>query len=475
VTPNIPIGDPIYDYLDLLADAGLAPGHLRGTRPITVAYAVRLVRQAGEVAARRRVPEPAFMQTLRDLIERWRPHDVGPIRLGGSAAVAAGGRDELVERPLDRDAELVGHLEPTAGGPVGAGDGMAITLTGQATGGRWSAAELSGRFDFQNGAAARLVRGYAKVGWGALELEGGRDDIVWGQGRYASMTLSGNAPAFDHVALRTSRPVRLPWIFRYLGDLQAVVFFAWMDQEAPRPGAYLIGKRMGLKPVRWLELAWTHLFAFGGKGGLSYSDSRFAEEFFLGYRRDIYTKNFANNAFSWEFRVHVPEWFELYGEHYLEDCCAYTWKRDSSFLVGARRPHLASPRDDLALEFVTTSYFAYAAGGTPEWTQGGRLTGHPLGNRGFGAYALWRYLGDGGQVLRLRIAYERRGSIDTDTMPPEFRAGAHVDLRLPLLAGRAGRVDGRVHVAVERILNARHVPGDDRFAGLGELAVEVSF
>jgi hypothetical protein len=227
--------------------------------------------------------------------------------------------------------------------------------------------------------------------------------------------------------------------------------------------------------VRWLELAWTHLFAFGGKGGGVYSASRFTEEFLLGYRKHIWTQNFANNGFSWEFRVHVPKWFELYGEHYLEDCCAWIWKRDSSFLVGVRRPHFASPRDDLALEFVTTSWFAYEATYTPEWTQGGRLMGQPLGPRGFGAYALWRYLGDRGEVLKLRLAYERRYLPSGDNLPPEFRAGLHLDLRLPLLAGRAGRVDGRARVAVERVLNARHIPNDDRFAGLGELAVEVSF
>jgi hypothetical protein len=289
------------------------------------------------------------------------------------------------------------------------------------------------------------------------------------------MTLSGAASGFEHLAVRTSRPVRLPWIFRYLGDVQAVIFFAWLDQEAPRPGSYLIGKRFAFKPVRWLELGWTHLFAFGGEGGLRYAPRRFAEEFFLGYRRDIWGVNYANNAFSWEFRADVAGLFELYGEHYLEDCCAWPWKRDSSFLVGARRPRFATPRDDLALEFVTTSYFAYAASSTPEWVQRGRLTGHPLGNRGFGAYAIWRYLGDGGQVLRLRLAYERRFLPDPEPGPPEFRAGLHAELRLPLLRGRAGRVEGRLRLALERVINARHVANDDRTAGLGEAAVEVTF
>jgi hypothetical protein len=199
------------------------------------------------------------------------------------------------------------------------------------------------------------------------------------------------------------------------------------------------------------------------------------EEFFLGYRRDIWGENFANNAFSWEFRADVRGWFELYGEHYLEDCCAWPWKRDSSLLVGVRRPRLATPRDDLAVEFVATSYFAYEAYFTPEWVQRGRLTGHPLGNRAFGAYALWRYVGDGAQVLRLRLAFERRQVAEAEALPPEYRAGLHVDLRLPLIRGRAGRVDGRARLALERVLNARHVANDDRTAGLCELAVEVTF
>jgi hypothetical protein len=449
---------------------------MRGTRPITIAYAVRLVRQASELAARRGVPEPGFMPVLRDLVERWRPHDVGPLRLGGSGAVAGGGRDEIVELSPRREAERVGFLEPLAGGPVGRENGMTVALTGQATAWRWLAAEASGRLEFPGGKAALgLTRAYGKVGWGALELEFGRDDLIWGQALYAPMTLSGSAPALDHLALRTSRPVRLPWFLRYLGDLQATVFFAWLDQEAPRPGSYLIGKRVALKPARWLELAANHLFAFGGKGGLSYTASRFAEEFFLGYRRDIWGENYANNAFSWELRVDVFGWFELYGEHYLEDCCGFVWKRDSSFLVGVRRPRFVTPRDDLALEFVALSWFAYEASGTPEWINGGRLTGHPLGGRGFGAYALWRYLGDAGQVLRVRLAYERRHVPEADALLPEYRVGLHADLRLPLLGRRSGRVDLRGRLAVERVLNARHVANDDRFAGLCELAVEATF
>jgi hypothetical protein len=482
VSPNVPLGDPLYDYLDRLADQGLAPAYMRGSRPVTVDYAAHVVHDAAAAARRRGEAEPATVAAARDLLERLRAHRWGAFDAGGQAVVAGGQRRELVEPLLQTHESRLGYLEPRSGSTVSVGDGgAAVALDARAAYGGFVAADVALGLQFPAGDPAfRLRRGSVKVGWGALELQAGRDDLAWGQARYATLVLSGFAPAFDLVLLRTARPVRLPWVLRYLGLWQATLFTARLDQELPFKRPWLVGMRLALKPVSWLEIGFSHLYAFGGDGAPYFGAARAIEEFF-GYRRDVWGANFANHAMTFDAHLRVSRWFEAYGEWYLEDCCAHVAGaglagQDSSFVVGLRRARVLSARDDLALEFAYTTRIAFTSSSVTEWTQGHAVTGHPLGPAGRGAYALYTLLGDRGQLLKLRLALERRGSpLDFPGVEPQWRVGGGLDLRWPLLPGRAGRVDATCRLGLQRVLSAGRVPGDDRWAGLAQLAVEASF
>jgi hypothetical protein len=476
VSANVPLGDPVYDYLDRLADLGLAPGYLRGTRPVTLDYAARVVHEAAEAARRRGEPEPAAVTAARDLVERLRAHRWGGVDAGGQASLAGGYRRELVESvPYSRDAR-VGFLTPRNGASLAAGDGAAVGLVARGACGGFAAADLALGLDFPDGRAAlRLRRGSVKAGWAGLELQAGRDDLACGQARHAPMILSGFAPAFDLVQLRTARPVRLPWVFRYLGQWQAALFAARLDQDLPYRRPWLVGMRLGLKPVSWLELGFSHLYAFGGEGAPAFAASRVVEEFF-GYRRGILSSNYANHGFAFDGHLRVSRWFEAYAEWYLEDCCGSVGGQDSSFTVGLRRARVFGARDDLAVEVVRTTRIAFLSSSVTEWNQGHVVTGHPLGPAGTGAYAVYTLLGDRGQVLKLRLAVERRGpSYDLPPLEPQWRVGGLLDLRWPLLPGRAGRVDGRCSLGLQRVLSVGRVPANDHFAGLAEVVVEASF
>ncbi|MBI5478626.1 MAG: hypothetical protein HY906_07225 [Deltaproteobacteria bacterium] len=473
----MPLGDPLYDYLDHIADQGLVPAYLRGTRPITVDYAARLVQEAAVAARRRGEAEPAAVTVARDLVERLRAHRWGGVDVGGQATVAGGVRREIAEPVPHSFDERVGYLEPRNGGSLSPGDGAAAAVVGRGACGGFMAADLALSLDFPDGGAAlRLRRGSVKVGWAALELQAGRDDLAWGQARHAPLILSGFAPAFDLVLLRTARPVRLPWVLRYLGHWQATLFVARLDQELPYRRPWLVGMRLASKPVSWFEVAFSHLYAFGGDGAPYFGAARAAEEFF-GYRREVSSSNYANHGMSMDGHLRVSRWFEAYGEWYLEDCCAHVvGGQDSSFIAGLRRARVLGARDDVALEFAYTTRIAFLSSGVTEWSQGHVITGHPLGAKGLGAYALYTLLGDRGQVLKLRLALERRGSpYDLPGAPPQWRVGGLLDLRWPLLPGRAGRVDARGRLGLERVLSVGRVPGDDRMAGLAEVLVEASF
>jgi hypothetical protein len=479
VSPNIPIGDPFYDVIERLADAGLAPGYMRGTRPFTIAYGVQLVRQAGQLAAQRGGPEPALLATARDLLARLLPHRVGPAALGGEGEIAVGRTDEVIEPAIFSYGDRVGYLLPRAGAGAAPAEGLGLALTGRASVSQYAAAEVAGRVLLPGaGPQAGLLRGYGKLGLGALELEVGRDDVVWGYARGTALTLSGNARGLDQVALRTARPIVLPWLFRYLGPVQGAIFLARVDQQLPFAHPYLIGKRISILPKPWLELGVVHLFAFGGEGAPAYGASNFIEEFIFGYRRHAYSENLSNSAFSWDVRIRIPKVFELYWEHYFEDCCATIFTRDSSILAGVRRPAVLSARDDLALEFVATTFITYVHFSAPEFEQQGRIFGYSGGNSAQGAWAFWRYVGDRGEVVKLRLGFQRRGLPDHTVVPggePEWRIQGQAECRLPLRPGRAGRVDARARLILERVLTAGFTPGLDRTAGLGEIGLEASF
>jgi hypothetical protein len=482
---NLPIGDPVYDYLERLQDLGLCPGLMRSVRPITVAHAAALVREARKLAAQRGTPPPAFMGTLADLIERLEAHDVKHGRVGGGAAVAVGTWREVLERAVYSEVETVGHLDRAAGRLAVEGSEAAFAATGRATFFGVAAAEVAAVFGFpESGASARLRRAYLTLGLGALALEAGRDDIVWGPGRWASLTLSGNAPALDQVAVKTSRPVRLPWFLRHLGRWQTALFVGRLDQDHPHPHPWIVGQRIALQPVPWIEVGGTHLYAFGGEGAPDFPASQIVKEFF-GYRKDVFLSNYANHSFTWDARVRLWRVAEVYVEHYLEDCCAHIVPeasagvlsgQDSSVLAGVRRPRLFSQRDDLAVEYAHLTRIAYLSSDvTSEWSHRGRITGHPLGSHGDGVYALYRYLGDGGTVLGGALWLERRGVPPDWTSVPEWRVGGRLDARLPLRPGRVGRVDARLRGAVERVIAVEHEEGSDRTAWLLEAGIECAF
>jgi hypothetical protein len=476
VSPNVPLGDPLYEYLDGLADLGLAPSYMRGTRPVTCDYAARVVREATGVATARGGPEPGALAAARELLLRLRPHRRGVAAGGGQAEAGIGMSREVLDQPPASHDERVGYLAPRNGSELATGEGFALGLAVRGSLGPVAAAEATAGVGFPDGTATtRLRRAYLKLGWGALEVEAGRDALVWGQGRHAALQLSGLAPAFDLVSLRTARPVALPWVLRYLGATQVVLFLARMDQQLPYPRPWLVGTRLALKPQSWLEIGFGRLLAFGGEGEPRAGAAGMLGEFF-GWREDVYASNYANHSLSTDIHVRVRDWFQVYGEWYLEDCCAAVLGQDSSVLVGVRRARLFAQGDGLAVEFAHSSRVAFLSSDTtPEWNQGHVLTGHPLGPAGTGAYALYTLLGSRGEVLKARLGLERRGAPYDIPVQPEWRAGGLVEVRVPLRPGTAGRVDARGRLGLERVVSVQRVIGDDRTAGIAELGVEAAF
>ncbi len=111
-----------------------------------------------------------------------------------------------------------------------------------------------------------LLRGYIKVNLGNVELEIGRDSLWWGPGHHGSLLMTNNAEPFDMVKVSNSRPIILPWVFRYLGPFKTTWFLTELEKDREVPEPYLTGFRVNFKPLPVLEIGASRVIMMGGDG-----------------------------------------------------------------------------------------------------------------------------------------------------------------------------------------------------------------
>lgn len=176
----------------------------------------------------------------------------------------------------------------------------------------------------------RLLKGYAKLTVFNVELEAGRDSLWWGPGYHGSLLMSNNAHPFDMLKLSNPEPVRLPWIFSYLGHWQFNLIFSQLNDQ--RTGTelanpFLYGFRLGLKPLQYVELGVSHLVMFGGPERRNLSLSEINQILFGNTDRD-FEKTESNQEVSADMAITLPnlkkyifvaDGIKLYGEIGAED------------------------------------------------------------------------------------------------------------------------------------------------------------
>lgn len=111
-----------------------------------------------------------------------------------------------------------------------------------------------------------LHKGYIKLSPWNVELEAGRDSLRWGPGYHGSMIMSNNAAPLDMLKISNPETTLLPWFFKYLGPFKYTVFCARMESDFIPSTPLLSGARVNFKPTAWLELGYSTVFLFDGKG-----------------------------------------------------------------------------------------------------------------------------------------------------------------------------------------------------------------
>jgi len=237
----------------------------------------------------------------------------------------------------------------------------------------------------------------AKVSFYNIAFEIGRGTMWWGPGYHGSLLLTDHAFPLDRVTLGSDEPFRLPWVLDSLGEWKVNTFLAQLERDRDFPRAEVFGLRVSNVPASWLELGFTRLTQFNGRGrGQSFPQAVWDAYFSkanVGGDKDV------NEQVSLDLRARVPRvpylipfpaGLQVYGELASED----KWSKipipsRAAFLVGVYIPQVSRMGTmDLRIEYADTDFTRRKTTDNLEqvwynsglYVSGMRFRGFPLGH-----------------------------------------------------------------------------------------------
>lgn len=420
-SPNIPLDSPVYGYIEKLAGAGVVDSDFRGLRPYSRSEVARLLAEARKNSPRvHDVASLAFVEDLMAEIELhvgremaladagsavplfdWSPLTAAKLRYvyldgvprsyerqvhdpGGDGVFGIGSG----LRPSNPYPSPVQHhgtegtplLENSEGNRYRSGSNGELRFTSEGYVGRYFSAAVEPLVSFhEEGSAAqvRLNKGYLKLGYGAFELETGRDSVWLGPGYRGAITLTNNARNFDLVKLSSPEPFR----FWFLGDMKYALIASRFDETntdgtVRQPWFYAI--KLSLKPAPSFEIGFNLGRQVGGPG-VENSASSIIRGLIGGTNGDN-----SNGLAGFDLRYRAS-WLrntEFYGEFSGEDTAAF-WPIVESYVAGIYIPRLTSDgHNDLRFEYFQGNQILYSH---TTFRQGYLYEGMPIGHSQGGA------------------------------------------------------------------------------------------
>ena len=442
-SPNVPIEDHVYRDVDRLIAAGLIKDAMYGQRPWSRNEIARLIAQArrrweekGRVS-----PDGGNMATailaeyLIEQLEREYRDE-----LAGNSPVRFHWLDEVstevayLDSPYRSVPEDNGLLYIHAvtnplisyreGRHYADGGTFALESAHWASLSKYFSVYVRPRFEGfvpdgdSSHADVRAQRLYGKFTWRNLEIEAGRDSLIWGSGEHGGVLASNNARNLDMIKASSDSPFVLPWIFKYFGPSKFTVFAGNLGSSYVLPNAYLYGGAASFKPVPFLEIGFEHQVTMGGNGSPEVSFADVIAEFFLFRRGEIREKNVADHRSGLNVRAEIPRLHHavIYAEGIFEDYGRKAiWTQmtqQMGFLSGIYFPLLTSDgSDDLRMEYEHIPAF-YGRQGiwTAGLTEDSVLRGSELGPDGHGIHVTWGHFFPSGTQWKNAVHYEFRDS-----------------------------------------------------------------
>lgn len=274
VTINVPVGDPTYELIDKLAASGLIDNPLVAQKPWSREYVARLVNEALE--NRQKILDPLDNYQLSS---KSYSHRLGHKRFVDDILkqLSSNFKEDLKQvriHPLSSISNTYTYLNNA---PLPAGNALFHPLVGNRQGrqydkgqnfywetehfaqiSKYFSAYLKTQFEFRpnDETYAHIHNLYAKTGFKDLELEVGRDQLIWGEGLNGGLMFSNNPRGLDMVKLSSG-------IFERLWNLKATAVLANLGPDYDPDKPWLGGARVDLMPVNFWAIGFGNINEFG--------------------------------------------------------------------------------------------------------------------------------------------------------------------------------------------------------------------
>ncbi len=229
-----------------------------------------------------------------------------------------------------------------------------------------------------------------------IAFEVGRGTLWWGPGYHGSLLLTDHAFPLDMFKLGSDEPFRLPWVFGSLGEWKVNTFLTQLERNRDFPRAHVFGLRVSYLSSDWLELGFTRLTQFNGRGrGQSFPEAVLDA---YGSSPNQGGDRAVNEQVMVDFRAGVPRvpylipfpaGLQLYGELGSEDKWSkYPIPSRAAFLTGIYVPQVFRGGSlDLRIEYADSDFTRRKTRDSLEqiWYSNGtyksgmRFRGFPLG------------------------------------------------------------------------------------------------
>jgi hypothetical protein len=411
-SPYVPLDSWIYPALERLAAMGYVDTASVGLRPWTRLECARLLSEAGEHGAES--DSPSDVQQLYGTLFQEFAHEselMSGERNAGAQVESVYSRSlGVLGRPLTDNQHFGQTILNDDGRPYQQG----FNATAGASG--WIAAGpfvIYARGEFQSAppgpapspamrdfinradnlppnaaslpiastSRVELLDAYVGMNLANWQISYGRRSMWWGPSEGGTMLFTNNAgPLNNMFTVDRVSPFRLPWLFRYFGDIRLQAFIGQLSgqeflstvfsgvtgptigqhgQEL-NPQPYLSGEKISFKFTPNFEFSMSKTTVYGGPGNpLTFST-------FLKSTLGIHVHGdvLGDGRSATEFSYRIPklrDWVTAYGEAFNEDeTSPLLFIRKAAFQGGLYFPKLPKlPKLDLRLEGGTTSPVDY--------------------------------------------------------------------------------------------------------------------
>lgn len=387
-TTNVPIDDPVYRDIDKLVAAGLVKDVIYGQRPWSRGEIARIINVATtrfETIKNPMAPtyqEVSLIIYIEDILQKLHRnyqeelkqeitfHPLEELRIDYTFL-----KSPSRSFPLNGLEQIDGLLNPLIAYQEGhnfvEGHQLSFETVHRTHLSKYFSFYVNPRFEIlfpktdSHQIKPILQKLYGTFTFKNLQIEAGRDSIIWGQGEFGGGLLSNNARPLDMIRVGGISPFFLPSFLKYFGPSQFNFFVANLGPEREFPYTYLVGGMGTIKPFSSFEFSIGQTLTLGGEGSPSVNVPEAFEEFFGIISREN-GKNVSNRLTTIQGRLTLPMLrnTQIYQEFIIDDIFKKSYlntlKDTVYYITGLYIPRLThSGSTDLRLEFKHFSGLAY--------------------------------------------------------------------------------------------------------------------